>query len=262
MSRPHSQPPAQDVICVEDEFYISAASSLADDRTRVLKQADTFAVFDRYGDVQPLGLGEQGLYHAGTRYINRLELRLKDARPLLLSSTIREEDRLMTVDLTNPDVTIDAHVSVPRDMLHIFRSAFLWQGRCYTRFLIRNYALEALEVDFAIRFEADFADIFEVRGAKRPRRGQRLPSEVAGNQVVLRYKGLDGVVRRTELACEPAPQELSETEIRFVAPLQPKEGAVFDLTITCMADVPLAPVLTYDNPTTSPESIPLTRYFS
>jgi hypothetical protein len=59
--------PVKDVIRIRDEFYILAASSLADDRTRVLKQGETFAVFDRYGDIQPTGLGEQGLYHEGTR---------------------------------------------------------------------------------------------------------------------------------------------------------------------------------------------------
>ena len=43
-----------------DSFYIQATSSRTDDRTRVLKHGETFAVFDRHGDVQPVGLGEQG----------------------------------------------------------------------------------------------------------------------------------------------------------------------------------------------------------
>ena len=61
------QPPSPDILRVEDTFYILATSSLADDRTRVLKHSNTFGLFDRYGDIQPIGLGEQGLYHAGTR---------------------------------------------------------------------------------------------------------------------------------------------------------------------------------------------------
>jgi hypothetical protein len=65
-----------DIIQVKDQFYILATSSLADDRTRVLKQGDTFAVFDRHGDIRPVGLGVQGVYHEGTRYLSRLELRL------------------------------------------------------------------------------------------------------------------------------------------------------------------------------------------
>lgn len=53
-----------DVIRVEDQYYILATSSLADDRTRVLKYGETFAIFDRHGDMQPLEIGEQGLYHS------------------------------------------------------------------------------------------------------------------------------------------------------------------------------------------------------
>lgn len=48
-----------DVIEVGDQYYILAKSSMADDRTRVLKHGEAFAVFDRYGDIQPVGMGEQ-----------------------------------------------------------------------------------------------------------------------------------------------------------------------------------------------------------
>ena len=64
-----------DVIRVDDRYYILATSSAADDRTRVLKHGETFAVFDRYGDVRPFGMGEQGLYHEGTRMLSSLALR-------------------------------------------------------------------------------------------------------------------------------------------------------------------------------------------
>jgi glycogen debranching enzyme len=238
---------AQDIIRVEDEFYILAASSLADDRTRVLKQGETFAVFDRYGDVQPVGLGEQGVYHAGTRFLSRFELRLNNTRPLLLSSTIHEENALLTVDLTNPDLDLNGQAFVPRDTLHLFRSTFLWQERCYIRFLLRNYALEPLDIAFAIRFEADFADIFEVRGTKRPHRGRYLPARIEANGVILAYEGLDGIIRRTRLECDPEPQHRSSSELNFAARLRSKESAAFFLTVTCEVAKPLAPRLTYDH---------------
>ncbi len=75
-----------------DKFYIQATSSRTDDRTRVLKHGKMFGVFDRYGDVQPVGLGEQGLYFDGTRFLSRLELRIGGRRPLLLSSTVKKEN--------------------------------------------------------------------------------------------------------------------------------------------------------------------------
>src|SRR3954447_24184191 len=59
-----------------DRFYIQATSPRADDRSRVLKHGDTFGVFDHYGDIRPIGLSEEGLYHEGTRFLSRLLLGL------------------------------------------------------------------------------------------------------------------------------------------------------------------------------------------
>ena len=85
-------------------YHILAASSLADERTRVLKHGDTFAVFDHYGDIKPGGLGEEGLYHEGTRYLSCLLLELEGGRPFFLSSTVRDENDQLAVALTNPDL--------------------------------------------------------------------------------------------------------------------------------------------------------------
>ena len=76
-----------DVIQIHDHHYILASSARIEERTRVLKHGDTFAVFDRMGDVRPVGLGEEGLYHEGTRFLSRLTLRLAGKLPMLLSST-------------------------------------------------------------------------------------------------------------------------------------------------------------------------------
>ena len=236
-----------DIQSEEDVFYIAVPATLVDDRTMVLKEGDTFAVFDRYGDIKSSGFGMQGLYYAGTRFLNRLELWVANQRPLLLSSSVHHENDLLTVDLTNPDhLARDGHVAIPRDLIHIFRTTFLWQGRCYTRLLVRNYALKPLDVRLALRFGADFADLFEVRGSKRPRRGRPLPSVVTENRVVLSYEGLDGVVRRTTLESMSPPQHLSPSEVCFAAPLQPKEGAAFFFTITCEHTAPVTPRQTYD----------------
>jgi len=53
---------------------------------------ETFAVFNRLGDVESIGLGEQGLYHRGTRYLSRLALRMGDKVPQLLRSTVQNDN--------------------------------------------------------------------------------------------------------------------------------------------------------------------------
>ena len=90
------------VLEAQAPFSILATEPRADERTRVLKQGESFAVFDRHGAIVPAGLGELGLFHEGTRFLSRLELFLGERRPLLLSSTVRDDSALL-VDLTNPD---------------------------------------------------------------------------------------------------------------------------------------------------------------
>src|SRR5437879_1407711 len=155
-----------------DPYYIVAPSPLADELSRVLKHGETFAVFDHYGDIKPAGLGEEGLYHEGTRFLSSLILRLGQDRPLFLSSTIKEDNDLLAVDVTNPDVYVGDQLMIPRGTLHLARAIFLWKGICYEAFKIRNYGLAPIQSSLSLYFEADFADIFEVRGTKRKARGR------------------------------------------------------------------------------------------
>ncbi|HVZ86842.1 MAG TPA: amylo-alpha-1,6-glucosidase [Polyangia bacterium] len=218
----------------QDKFYIQATSSRADDRTRVLKQGNTFAVFDRFGDVQPVGLGEQGIYHDGTRFLSRLELRLGGRRPLLLSSTVKKENDLLTVDLSNPDLTApDGTLRLARGELHVFRSKFLWEGVCYERLRVSSFSRVPQAIALTLAFAGDYADIFEVRGAKRPRRGQKLPEAVRDAGVVLGYRGLDEVVRRTRIAFDPPPTELDARQARYLLQLAPHETITLFVTMAC-----------------------------
>lgn len=120
-----------DILRVEDRYYILSTSSLADDRVRVLKHGETFAVFDRRGNAEPLGTSVQGVYPEETRYLSLWVLRLQNLRPLLLSSWIKDDNASLTVDVTNPDLYANGQMVVPRGTLHIARSKFLWEGTHY-----------------------------------------------------------------------------------------------------------------------------------
>jgi glycogen debranching enzyme len=244
--RPGQPRPSHNGAAGEDLFYIVAPSPLADEHARVLKDGDTFAVFDHCGDVTPGGLGEEGLYHEGTRYLSALVLGLGATRPLLLSSTVKEDNDLLAVDLTNPDVFQDGRLLTPRGTLHLFRSKFLWQGVCYERLRLRNYGLTPVSADLSFHFAADFADIFEVRGTRRPRRGEHLDPTAEAGTVVLAYRGLDGVVRRTRLRFEPAPASLDGGAAGFEVVLRPQEEATFYLTVACERDGAVPPARSYD----------------
>jgi glycogen debranching enzyme len=225
-----------ELVHLHDQFYIQATSSRADDRTRVLKHGETFAVFDRFGDVQPVGLGEQGIYHRGTRFLSGLELRVGGRRPLLLSSTVKQENDLLAVDLANPDLKNEAgQIVLARGTLHVFRSKFLWRGLCYERLRLSNFGLEPIETEVTVDFVADYADIFEVRGAKRPRTGRRFEPVIASSNAALTlgYEGLDHVTRRTRIGFDPRPDELTGRQAFFDLKLKPHETVTLFITLAC-----------------------------
>jgi glycogen debranching enzyme len=240
-----------DVIRVEDRSYTLATSSLADDRTRVLKHGETFAVFDRYGDIQAPARGELGLYHEGTRFLSRSILRLGRHRPLLLSSTVKDDGAHLTVDLTNPELALDGQIIVPRGTLHILRTKLLWQGTCYERLRVYNHGLHPLDLPLYFQFDSDFADIFEVRGLQREHRGHRLEAVAKDDGLVLGYVGLDGVTRRTRLQCSPAPAEVLGSELRLDIKLPPQKEVMFDLTVSCESAEQIASIEQFDTAATA-----------
>jgi glycogen debranching enzyme len=235
----------QAIPAAESQFYIQATSPFADEHTRVLKHGDTFAVFDHYGDIKPAGLGEEGIYHEGTRYLSCLLLALGKDRPLFLSSTVKQDNAVLAVDLTNVDVFRQQQIAVPRGTVHLFRSTFLYGSTCYHALRLRNYGLSEVHVPFSLHFEADFADIFEVRGTRRPRRGKYLGGKTEPAGAVLVYEGLDGVVRRTRLQFTPPAVAITETGARFDVTLGPQAEATYYLTVSCERGRSSPPVLSF-----------------
>jgi glycogen debranching enzyme len=225
---------ALDVI---QQYYIATTSAPADDRAHVLKYGSTFFVFDRLGDVQTQGLGEQGLFFEGTRHLSKLSLNLWNAAPLLLSSSVAADNFMFVGHFANLDVLREpGEIVTHRGTLHLSRSRFLWQDACYEELLFINYGSEALEVPLCLEFGADFADIFEVRGMHREQKGELTAPEITANSITLCYRGLDEAVRRTLIESRTAPLNISATEMRFALSIQPKEKVHYHIAIHCNAE--------------------------
>lgn len=222
-----------DEATLTQQYYIATKSAPTEDRARVLKYGSMFAVFDRVGDISSEGLGEQGIFYEGTRYLSEMTLRLWSERPLLLSSTIEPNNFLFTADLANLDVSRGDSVAIHRGTLHLLRSRFLWRGVAYEELEFVNYGMERLSVPLSIFFTADFADIFEVRGTPRERQGRHLKEEIHHASMVLGYEGLDNVTRKMRIACDPAPDRISGREMRIEFDLKPKEARRFHLRMEC-----------------------------
>jgi glycogen debranching enzyme len=202
-------------------------------------------VFDHFGDIGRFGPGEQGIYHEGTRFLSRLELRLGNTRPLFLSSTVKRSNDLMLVDLTNPDIPLDDDVVLKRGTVHVLRSKLLWGSACHERLRLANHGLTPIRVGLSLRFAADFADIFEVRGTRRERRGETLTPTVDAGRVVLGYHGLDGRLRRTCIELTPAPLEITGGGATYELRLDPQCWVNVTIAVVCEVDG-VAPRVSFD----------------
>ncbi|HFC97452.1 MAG TPA: amylo-alpha-1,6-glucosidase [Thermosulfurimonas dismutans] len=215
------------------KFYILATSPGLSPRTLTFKHGDTFALFGAEGDIVPEGLGEQGLYHRGTRHLSRWELFCCETKPFFLGSSLSPDGILIQVHLTNPDLFV-GETFLPRGSLHLRRLKLLYQGDYYEELVFTNYAFSELRIPVVIRFRADFVDIFEVRGVRRRRRGHILPPVVEEDRVRISYQGLDGKLRTTEILFSTPPSALTPEEARFFLSLPPKEKVNLAMVVRCL----------------------------
>ena len=74
---------------------------------------------------------------------------------MLLSSSIKDDNAIMAVDLMNPDFLRTDKIVIPRGTVHIFRSKVLWKGTLYERFWVHNYGPLPAELDLLVEFDAD-----------------------------------------------------------------------------------------------------------
>lgn len=220
------------------QFYIPATSSLQERRPRTLKHGDSFAVFDHNGDILSGAGSPEGIYHRDTRHLSRLGLAIQGVRPMLLGTTLRDDNAALTCDLANPDLYEDGRLVLERDLVHIRRSKFLWNAACHERLAVHNFSDRPQRLRLDMHFTADFADLFEVRGAVRAKRGTVHAPETGADGVRLAYTGLDGILRVTRLRFAPAPTTLTADMAGFELELPARGHVVLHIEIRCGDEVP------------------------
>lgn len=222
-----------DTIRIGDQWYVAATAARAEESPQVLKHDESFALFDRFGDIHTWGAGEQGLYLEDTRFLSGQELTLGGVRPMFLGATVKEGNNLLVVELMNPDALGDGERVLPKGEVHLFRAKLLWEGVCYEHLRLRHHGLAPASFDLAMRFEADFADLFEVRGSTRARQGERLAPVLDGGALVFGYHGLDGRRRATRVMLDPPPADWTETQAHWRVTLAPQQELHLYCTVAC-----------------------------
>ena len=216
---------------IDRSFGIAVTTSPARPR-HTMKHGDSFLVLDSHGDLGASAGGSDGLYHSDTRYLSYLELLINGLQPLLLGSNLSNDNCVLTVDLSNPDIFDGDHIILRKSLLHVSRTIFVARDNLHQRFAVHNYGAATVPLLLSITFDSDFADLFEVRGMTRARRG-RLRTEIGDGVVKLNYTGLDGKTRRTEIRFDPPPTALTETSASFRLELRPQGSALLCVTVCC-----------------------------
>src|SRR5215831_5427776 len=217
----------------EEPFYIPATASASRPR-RTLKHGDRFAIVDSHGDIGASSGGPDGIFHADTRYLSRFELLLNGLQPLLLGCNSRDDNSALTVDLTNPDIYFDGQLALPKDSIHVVRTLFLFDNCLFHRLDIRNHGDKRTKFSISLAFDSDFADLFEVRGLHRTRRGRsETKLDPEGRRAEIAYEGLDAQSRVTGLDFDPAPAKLHANVAFYSFELDHGERAAVCLTVEC-----------------------------
>jgi glycogen debranching enzyme len=229
---------ADDLLLVHDQYYIQSTSARLDDRKRVLKHGDTFAVFDRYGNIEPFGRNEFGVFHQDTRFVSQLVLRLRwgggePRRMLLMNSAVKEDNAILKVHLTNPDLAASEDGGFGQGTVHVMRAQALWRGALCDSVRVHNYGERTVRFALHVACGADFADIFEVRGMHRTRRGRMRAPVVEGATLAFGYRGLDKRERRTLIAFEPPPDSLTTAEAVYELELASHAATTLRWTAQC-----------------------------
>lgn len=173
----------------------------------VLKHGNLYLLSDAFGDIHPDSRG-LGLYELDTRVLSCAILRVNGVRPTLLSGQTAA-NHLGTLQFTTPElhrdlaIKQDTEEALGRRAIAIMRRRWI-AGGLGERIEVTNYSARPQEVVLDLELDADGADIFEVRGRVRPRRGTFEPTLAGPERIVFTYDGLDGLRRRTVVSCSPA----------------------------------------------------------
>jgi glycogen debranching enzyme len=215
-------------------FHIQATASIQERWPRTLKHGDLFGLFDRLGDIVNPGLTPGGLFLGDTRHLSELKLMVDGQRPLFLSSAIEDDNVVLNVDVSNPDTYHEKNLVFERETLHVRRSRFLWRGTLFERVSVHNFDTSDRRCWISLEFDADFVDLFEIRGLIRPRRGKvevDMPHETC---LRFRYTGLDRVARTTAVHLDRKPTVFKERRADYRLDLAPGCHETLIFTVRCV----------------------------
>lgn len=179
---------------------------------RVIKDNNLFLLTDQKGDIpkdHPYGLG---LYKNDTRFLCRFDLKINGEEPILLSSEANKSTENQMV-LTNPHMERDGDLILWRESIEIIRKRFIYEDVLYETVTLKNYYPKALTFTVSLHTDADFADMFIVRGFQSGKVGNRTGQGISNRSIAFHYVGSDKVNRTTSITWDRDASDVTENGI-------------------------------------------------
>ncbi len=216
----------------------------------VLKENRIMVVSDEMGDIPAGNTRGLGLYFSDTRYLSAYEFRLNGLQPILLSASV-DESYVATFQMVNPVLLLDeGKRRIPQQSLSIRRTRFI-HGGLHERIGIQNCGSEAVDIECSLHVDADFLDMFDVRGSVGALHGHEAhslgtvrPPEVSDAGITFGYDGLDQIVRQTHVLVDQHPSASEAHRLTYSYHLEPKQ------TVRLMVD--LVPEMSGDGASFTP----------
>lgn len=177
---------------------------------RIIKENDLFLYTDKNGDIPQGHPSGFGLYTKDTRFLSRLEIAINGQKPVLLSSAA-DTNYISVIRLTNPHMERDGELMLWRESVEIERTRFIYEGGLYETFHLTSYYPKPIEFDFSVLADADFADMFTVRGFQHGETGHKTGTQRQSGGLTIGYAGADQVARETRIAWQPQESFVDET---------------------------------------------------
>ena len=195
----------------------------------------TFLSTNPSGDIMPPGAPDVGFFHDDTRFLSRLELRMSGHSTGLLSSST-EQNFLSQIELTTGRSTLRESYEIPENTIHIRREQLLSSGILYDYLTFENFNFHELELTIELEYEADFVDVFQVRGVARQQTGQYYKPLTHRDSLIFYYRGRDELVRETVIHFSPHPDHIEDGTARWKLKLPPLKRFQLQTTITPFVD--------------------------
>lgn len=191
----------------------------------------TFSATNVAGDIYPPESPDVGFFHDDTRFLSHLELRIGGHRSVVLS-TSTERTFSSQIELTTGNITLRDSFDLPENTVHIRREQLLASEIFFDRLTFENFNLVHVDFTLEMCFDADFVDVFQVRGVARQKHGQYYEPIVKADSITFVYRGLDHVTRQTHIKLTPAPNEIHGRTAMWQLRLEPLKRVQIEIQIT------------------------------